>query len=80
VITDELARKDTELSQSGHEELFAHNGYQRISRLYARGRLRSRFDGNGGSFGPRTYLRRGIRQKLDFSVARREPDAQRTHH
>jgi len=34
----------TELSQSEGEELFAHNGYQRISRLYAYGKLRSCFE------------------------------------
>jgi hypothetical protein len=33
----------TELSQSDREELFAHNGYQRIFRLYGHGKFRSRF-------------------------------------
>jgi hypothetical protein len=34
----------TELSQSESEELLAHNGNQRISRLYAYGKVRSRFE------------------------------------
>lgn len=33
-----------ELSQSEAEELFGHNGYQGISRLYTHGKLCSRFE------------------------------------
>jgi hypothetical protein len=44
------ARRDvpsTELSQSDSEELFAHDGYQRITRLYAHGQLRFWFGWRG---------------------------------